>query len=240
MDKEDLKALGVRVQREIELFRKGVEVGLQNDTETIEALSELEEELNAKKNRAEIINKVERLMNELFGWVSDLVMFDRDDIENDSVYNEELLNGFGISSWHLTRKDEGTTESVMTCEKGVFNDLLDIDILTIKLTHFGYEEDYLGSDALVGVHVDELSYERAVQVLKEKTDACGYCMQALKMIGDDNNDEKQIESREILLKHIFKNTIDDEEWKQALMMAKLSNSAQALLDYCVNSSGNAK
>ena len=69
MDKEDLKALGVRVQREIELFRKGVEVGLQNDTETIEALSELEEELNAKKNRAEIINKVERLMNELFGWV---------------------------------------------------------------------------------------------------------------------------------------------------------------------------
>ncbi len=111
------------------------------------------------------------------------------------------------------------------------------DLLLIEVDFFGdFEYDEFDSSSLMEPDTHQLTYELAETVLEGKIRTCEYWMQALDLIGTDYENGQKIESRKILVEHIFKCKIDDEEWKQALMMAKLSDSAQALLDYCVNSS----
>ena len=223
----------------INIFRTGLaEAG---NTETLKALDELEEVETLRLKQRQVVSSVEQILGDIVG----LFCYD-EEVRRDSlddigrqVASDGFTELFGVKSWSFKEGNESSITTTMTCENGLFNNLLEKDRLTLYINFADYGEENFTLDNIHNLSVKFLEYDTAIKIQKR--------VEQIKKIQDriiEAFDEHGLGEFEINeygeLVPLYKELLSDdmsEEFKQTFMVYRLNEDIRPLIAYCVNSSG---
>ncbi len=125
----------------------------------------------------------------------------------------------------------------MLCIGGAFNDLLDCEErIQIDVMWFASADGWLG--LINGFYIHDLTADTAERVLKEKGKALNLCAELRHEYTIMIPTDEAKKQRKRLWEIVVKNGFEMDEFKEALMVAKLAGNYKAVLTYLLNSSGS--
>ncbi len=150
----------------INIFRTGLaEAG---NTETLKALEDLEEEEILRQNKRQVIFDVEKILRDIVGLFCYGEEVRRDSLDDigRQVASDGFTELFGVKSWSFKEGNESSITTTMTCENGLFNNLLEKDRLTLYINFADYGEENFTLDNIHNLSVKFLEYDTAIKIQK--------------------------------------------------------------------------